>query len=242
MRTLLRISLATGVLTSLASVSSAQWTGSVNMNLSLVHDTINRTALVVFADAKQDMGTASIVAKGIYSYHKTTVVHQDRALLYGQYSADLARNQYWYASLQADWDKISGIKDRFIGSVGYGIYVHRDKEINASGKWRLQFDAGVSQTRESYTGGGSKSRTGARIGMNYARGLGKNFVLTSDVQYYPGFGRGNEYFMYADVKVTAALSAQWSATAGYIAQINSRPPVGAVKQTTTYLLALGYRF
>ncbi len=238
----LRLALITLPFLALPGIAAAQqWTGSANLNVNVVQSTQNTTAVIFLADAKRAFAKGALSTRFIYSFQKATATTQDRASAFGQYDFVINKNSFAYASLGFDRDKISFLTLRTQVGAGYGIYIHNDEKLEAPGQWRWSVDAGLAYIKEQYSVGANSSRTAGRIGTNYARVLGKGLKFNADVQFTPAL-QGKRYLVNADLRLVADIGKSWQATLGYLLLLNSQPAPGSARNTTTYVLAIGYKF
>jgi len=160
------------------------------------------------------------------------------------YQNHFLNDQFWFASLAADYDRPRFIKNRYIPSLGYGYRFEFGKSI-----W-LQPTLGAAYVSTTYTDElyPEKNYAAAAVGLNGKYRMDdvpfiNTFIIDGFIAYYPSIEQSGEDWVYrANVNFMIPLFDFISVKLAWnlVNDSNPAPTVGNNKTTTKLLFGLDF--
>jgi len=160
------------------------------------------------------------------------------------YKNHFKNEQFWYASLSADYDRIRFVKNRYVPSLGYGYRFNFSKSV-----W-LEPTLGVGYVRTRYTDElyPDKNFAAAALGLSGKYRMDdvafiNTFIIDGFMMYYPSIeNSGEDWILRSNVNFTIPLFDFLSVklSVNYIDDTNPAPTVGNNKTTTRLLFGLDF--
>jgi len=148
-------------------------------------------------------------------------------------------------SLSERWDLFAGLsweRDEFAGFDSRTI-------VEAGGLWhallgpkhKLDFDLGLTWTREEPVQGAGDDSLGAVAGARYAWKISDSATLAERVVFYPNFDSSDDWRFRSETSIEAALASSWALRASYLVTRDNRPEPGFEKNDTTTSVSLVWK-
>jgi|GEM_PF-3359038 hypothetical protein len=232
----------------LPGLTAAQWTGSINLNASLAQNVRNSTSLLILGDAKQKLPAGELTLKALLAYSRQSVsggvseTTEDRGSLFAQYDFTLNSRSFGYANAGLDYDKVQLLDLRTLIGAGVGWYVFRSPEFRRAGDADWKVTTGLAYIAEDYRFGGDNSRIGLQLGSEYRRKLADTVDVLHTLLFIPAFNDFGNYYLTSDLQLRTSLGRSWQATLGWLFTYTSEPAPGIRKDTSNFVLGIGYKF
>ncbi len=207
---------------------------SVDVQLNLQHKKAEHE-LKLYLDYEYETRETAITPKYDYTDELVGIL---------TYKNHFKNDQFWYASLSADYDRIRFVKNRYVPSLGYGYKFNFSKSI-----W-LEPTVGVGYARTRYTDGlyPDKNFAAAALGLSGKYRMDdvpfiNTFIVDGFMMYYPSIENfGEDWIFRSNLNFTIPLFDFMSVklTVNHIDDTNPAENVGNNKTTTNLLFGLEF--
>jgi len=240
--------LSTALIIGAMSAYAQDFHGSLNGNANLNYNSTKTETYNLFGRAERPFMKGNLALKGFYLYSKqkagaaASTITDDRLSLAAKYDFNLGQGDlFGYVDLGYDRDGISGLKKRVTVGAGVGKYIRPKSELKEAGDNDWRVSAGLVQIGSTYRDR-SESYLGGSLNSLYRRHLSGGIMLSHDFTYVPDLGGDDRNLWVSDLQLSKTLSGNWQVSVGYLVTHENKPSLGAQKQTSNWLIGVGYKF
>jgi putative salt-induced outer membrane protein YdiY len=140
-----------------------------------------------------------------------------------------------FTGLSYERDPFAGFDSRVVGEVG-GLWKAWRGPVHL-----LDFDLGLTWTREEPTSGSSRDYPGALAGATYTWVISKTSSFRERLVLLPNFDDSDDWRLRAETSLEAALASAWALRLGFLATRDNQPTPGFEKDDTATSISVVWK-
>ncbi len=213
------------------------WTGSISAG-GIIRTGNNKTRnATATADALWRGGDNRVTLAALWSYaDDNRIVNQRKLYGSGKYDHFLAEHTFAYAQTSTDYDKESGLDQRFTLGAGVGHQFVDDET------WAFSAEAGLSGVSEDFQTSGKNEFLAARLAYNAKYNHSESWSFAQDVMAFPSLEDGDDIYVRAETRAQLTLTESMFVQFQWVMDYDNTPDTGKQRIDHLFAMTVGWGF